>query len=230
MPDRPAEMHTGGRSPDQTFDDAEWHYHRVPPERVQPDNTIDPMHIQFPDLSSNRGRYSKPWYVLYPRLSFENYAVFKFKHGDVPKTVKSDRPGAQVYNVKTEHVPEPDNYGHCETRLYRGTQHMKKIGPEAKYDFRLRMSRVMSLERRAGESFPPISGSVSVNTGRLVPSGALLEDPFSPCGRLHSRCTLELSGGGGSSQVACSPVVAGGSFCLMARSTLPERHSAACLA
>jgi hypothetical protein len=157
MPDRPADMHTGERLPDQVFDPGEWHYHRVPPERVQANGTVDPMHIACPDLSSNREKYSKPWYVLYPRQIFEAYAVMKFQNGEVPKTAQSAKSGAQVYDIRTEHVPEPDNYGHCETRFYRGTQHMKanKIGPEAKYDFRLRMSRIMTIERKAGESYPP---------------------------------------------------------------------------
>ncbi|MDP8990657.1 MAG: hypothetical protein M3N41_11335 [Acidobacteriota bacterium] len=61
------------------------------------------------------------------------------------------------YSVRTVHDPENDNYGHCETRFYRGQQHMKpnKIGSGAKKIFREHMSRILELEIPAGfQQFP----------------------------------------------------------------------------
>ena len=56
MPDRPPEMYAGGRQPDQTFDVDEPLYCRVHPEVIQGDETVDPVHVHCPDLSSNRKR------------------------------------------------------------------------------------------------------------------------------------------------------------------------------
>lgn len=153
-------MLTGTRSPDQTFDAAELFYYRVHPEFIQPDETVDPVHVHCPDLSSNRGRYSKAWFVLYPRDRFGNYAVFRFLRTEVLPEVSSPLPGGgtpTTYDVRTVHDPEVDNYGHCETRLYRGDERMEpnKVSRGAKKIFREHMSRILKLERKAGLPFPP---------------------------------------------------------------------------
>jgi len=157
MPDRPPEMYTGAREPDPAFDPAELLYCRVAPERVRDDGTVDPLHVSCPDLSSNRSKYSLPWHVLYPRDKFGGYAVFGFQYNDVPKTIQGDNLGAKVHQVETVHDPEPDNYGHCETRVSRDGVRLasNKIGPEVKTKFRLHISKVMKLMRQPGEPFPP---------------------------------------------------------------------------
>ena len=159
MPDRPAEMQTGDRVPVQEFDPDERGYHRVHPDTVGLDGTVDPAHVQCPDLSSYRSKFSLPYYALYPRAENGHYAVFKFFYREVLPVVASPDPSGGTpteYAVRTVHDPEPDNYGHCETRLYRGEEHMRpnKVGRGAKKIFREHMSRILELERPAGLPFP----------------------------------------------------------------------------
>lgn len=160
MPDRPEDMYRNGRPAVPEFDPSEWFYYRIQPAFVQDDGTIDPVHIpslQCPDLSSNRSRFSQPWYVLYPRAKYGEWAVFRFQTNDLPTTVQADAPGSTVYTVRTEHDPEDDNYGHCETRLYREAEKMvsANINKNAKNKLRLAFSRALTIERKAGEPFPP---------------------------------------------------------------------------
>ncbi len=160
MADRPAEMYTAGREALQVFEPKEIFYYRVHPSTVSTDDTVDPAHVQCPDLSSNRGKFSQPYYVLYPRKEYGNHAVFKFVLEELLPTVSSpDASGGTpvVYDVRTIHDPEDDNYGHCETGIYRDTQHMRsnKIGHGAKKVFREHMSRILELERPSGVPFPP---------------------------------------------------------------------------
>ena len=157
-------MLTGARLPDQTFDADEPFYYRVHPDLIQGGDTVDPIHVHCPDLSSNRGRYSEPWYVLYPRDEFGNFAVFRFLGSEVLPQVSSPQQGGgktTVYDVRTVHDPEGDNYSHCETRLYRGEDRMRpnKVSSGAKKIFREYMSRILKLERRAGLTFPPSTDS-----------------------------------------------------------------------
>jgi len=131
----------------------------VHPDVVEPDGTVDPAHIQCPDLSSYRSRFSLPHYALYPTETNGHCAVFKFLYREVLPTAASPDASGGVpveYAVRTLHVPEEDNFGHCETRFYRGEQHMKsnKIGSGAKKIFREHMSRILELERAAGLPLP----------------------------------------------------------------------------
>jgi hypothetical protein len=159
MPDRPAELHAGGRKADPVFDPTEIFYYRVNPELIQTDGKLDPAHVQCPNLSSNRSKYSQPFFVLYPRSTFENYAVFRFQLQLVPKTVSSPEASGgkpAVYTVDTAHDPEPENYGHCETRLYRGLELMDphSVSRGAKKVFRFRMSEILEFERPPGLPYP----------------------------------------------------------------------------
>ncbi|HXP88148.1 MAG TPA: hypothetical protein VN841_25685 [Bryobacteraceae bacterium] len=159
MPDRPTEMLTGDREPLQEFDPDELGYCRVHPDVVQSDDMVDPANVQCPDFSSNRSKLSLSHYVLYPRAQYGSYAVFKFFYREILASVSSpDASGGTPVNyaVKTLHDPEADNYGHCETRLYRGDQRMapNKVSKGAKKLFREHMSRILALERAAGIPFP----------------------------------------------------------------------------
>jgi hypothetical protein len=162
MSDRPQEMYRNQRPVVPEFDAEEWFYHGIEPNFVDPNGTIDPVHIgsiQCPDLSSNRSRFSEPWYVLYPRDLHGDWAVFKFRRQDVPSIIKRDAPSATPYQVKTEHDPYEDNYGHCETRVYRDGTRMRanQVKQEAKNKLRLSFSKILFLERKPGELFPPAS-------------------------------------------------------------------------
>lgn len=152
-------MHAAGREPVQRFDADELGYHRVHPDLVGSDGTVDPAHVPCPDLSSCRSRFSESYYALYPRAVNGHCAVFKFFYREVLRAVASpDSSGGTPieYAVRTVHDPEPDNYSHCETRLYRDAEHMRanKIGRGAKKLFREHMSRILELERPAGLPFP----------------------------------------------------------------------------
>jgi hypothetical protein len=160
MPDRPHEMYRNGRPIVPDFDPGELFYHRIQPGFVQEDGSIDPVHIsslQCPDISSNRSRFSEPWFVLYPRARYGGWAVYKFQTTDLPEVVQADAPGATVYSVKTEHDPEDDNYGHCETRVYRGDEKMasSNVNRNAKNKLRLSLARALKIARKPGEQFPP---------------------------------------------------------------------------
>ena len=160
MSDRPKSMFRNGRDAVPAFDSDELLYHRTDPAFVQPDGTIDAVHIsfRFPDLSSNRSRFSEPWYVLYPRAEYGGMAILKCRQGDIPLSVQGDGRDAPVHEIKAEHDPQDDNYGHCETRIYRRGVRLTrtnqlKDGPKAK--LRLVFSRILTLARPAGEKFPP---------------------------------------------------------------------------
>lgn len=159
MPDRPTAMHRCGRPVVAEFSPAECFYVRIDPARIQPENVVDPAHIQCPDLSSNRSQFSEPWHVLYPREKYEQHAVFRFVLSDAPKHVSSENPGGAPteYTVRTVHDPEEDNYAHCETRLYRENERMEpnKVSKGAKKVFREHISRALKPERPAGLVYPP---------------------------------------------------------------------------
>jgi hypothetical protein len=165
VPDRPAAMRTNGRPPDPAFEAGEVFYHRVNPGWVQPDGKVDPAHVQCPGLSSNRSKYSESFYVLFPRAKYEGYAVFKFRQDGPPPTISSPNTGGgtpTVYDVRTVHdplsfPPEEDNYGHCETRVFRcGSSEPLKasvINSGAKKVFRVKMSFALELDREPGVPF-----------------------------------------------------------------------------
>ncbi len=172
MPDRPQEMRTNGRVADPVFEEWECFYHRVNPAWIQSsDGKVDPAHVRCPNLSSNRSKYSQPFYVLYPKVKFGDHAVFKFSVQDVPGQISSKNPGGTpkeppaVFDVRTVHVPlsppeyppEEDNYGHCETRVYRmGSDEPvgeNKISNGAKKEFRVLMSNALKLDRAPGLNF-----------------------------------------------------------------------------
>lgn len=172
MPDRPREMRTNGRVADPLFEEGEYFYHRVNPAWIHPsDSKVDPAHVRCPNLSSNRSKYSEPYYVLYPRAKFGGYAVFKFRAQDAPRQISSNNPGSTpknlpaVFDVRTVHVPlsppeyppEEDNYGHCETRVYRmGSDEPvgeNRISKGAIKEFKVLMSKALTLERVPGLNF-----------------------------------------------------------------------------
>ncbi len=154
-------MYTAGRESVQEFDPDECGYHRVHPDLVESDGKVEPAHVQCPDLSWYRSKFSSPYCALYPLATNGQYAVFKFLYRWVLLAAASPDASGGVpieYAVRTVHAPEEDNYGHCETRFYRGEQHMKsnKIGSGAKKIFREHMSRILELERPAGLSLPQL--------------------------------------------------------------------------
>lgn len=109
------------------------------------------------DLSSNRSAFSEPWYVLYPRADFGDWAVFRFSRQDIPSEVKRSDPKADPYQVRTEPDPCECNFGHCETRVFRGTTRMRRnqVKQDGRNILRLSFSRALTLCREPGLQFPP---------------------------------------------------------------------------
>jgi hypothetical protein len=151
MPDRPQEMYTRDRLPVQEFSADERFYHRIHPDHVQPDGSVLPVHIQCPNLSCNRSRFSQPWHVLFPLEHFGLWAVFQFDFAHVDKTVQGDGQNVTVYDVVMIHCPDPDNYAHCEVRIHRNGVALRehKINSTAKKKFKLSMSKALRLTRPA---------------------------------------------------------------------------------
>jgi hypothetical protein len=150
-------MYRKGRPVVNDFDPGEWFYYRVQRDWIQPDGTVSAFHIQpCPQTSTNRQRYSQCWHVLYPREKFAQWAVFKLQAELLPSTVQADAIGATVYSVRTEHDPMDDNYGHCETRVYRGeSQFVGEMNRAAKNQLRLAIAQLLQSEWPAGKIFPP---------------------------------------------------------------------------
>ena len=163
MPDRPKHMRRSGRQEIPPFNDDERFYHRVSPDFAKladDDGKIDAHYFssyECVDLSSNRSSVSEPWYVLYPRLEFGTWAVFEFRRRDIPNQIKRDATDAIPYEVRTEPDPCECNFGHCETRVYRGTTRMRRnqVKQDGKNKLRLSLSRALALVRQAGIPFPP---------------------------------------------------------------------------
>ena len=156
-------MCRSGRQSVPPFRDDECFYHRVPPDFAKlagEDGRIDPHHFSSfdcVDLSSNRSSLSEVWYALYPRAEFGGWAVFKFRRQDIPSIIQREDKDAAPYEVRTEPDPCDDNFGHCETRIYRGSTRMRKnqVKQDGKNKLRLSLSRALTLARGAGIPFPP---------------------------------------------------------------------------
>jgi hypothetical protein len=163
MPDRPKHMCRSGRQDVPPFRDDECFYHRVAPDfakLVGEDGRIDAHHFgsyDCIDLSSNRSLLSEAWYVLYPRSEFGEWAVFKFRRQDLPAKIQRETKDSAPYEVRTEPDPFDENFGHCETRVYRGSIRMRKnqVKQDGKNKLRLSLSRALTLAREAGIPFPP---------------------------------------------------------------------------
>jgi hypothetical protein len=163
MPDRPNHMRRSGRQEVLPFSGNEVFYHRVSPELAAlagDDGKIDAHHYcsyDCVDLSSNRSSVSEPWYVLYPRATFGGWAVFNFRRQDLPALINRDAKDAAPYEIRTETDPCDCNFGHCETRVYRGTTRMRKnqVTQDGKNKLRLSFSRALTLLRKPDIPFPP---------------------------------------------------------------------------
>jgi len=162
MPDRPNHMRRSGRQQIPSFGTDELFYHRVSPEFAKlagDDGRVDAHHFSSydcVDLSSNCSSVSESWYVLYPRADFGSWAVFKFRRQDIPATIQRSV-DATPYEVRTEPDPCDCNFGHCESRVYRGPTRMrrKQVSQDGKNKLRLSFSRALTLAREPGLAFPP---------------------------------------------------------------------------
>jgi hypothetical protein len=107
----PDELRACGRACDPNFDPQENLFLRF---QNQAGGRIEPTDVRCPDQSVNRGKYSKPEWVLLP--SFPEWGIGCIKVADVPtRLLKGD--GTPVH-FQVEHDPQEDNYAHSEIRAY----------------------------------------------------------------------------------------------------------------
>lgn len=137
MPDRPREMFRNGRPLDPVFEPTEDLYLRCSAEHVDVEQKHAlPLAVTFTNQSVNRGKYSKPEWVLVPR--WFDWGIAAFTVQDVPESLSSE--GKVRYDFKVEHDPLEDNYAHSEIRTYKGGRYEpdagKKVTKQVKLRFR----------------------------------------------------------------------------------------------
>lgn len=102
------------------------------------DGFVLPPGIPFPDLSTNREKYSEPEDVV---LGYEEdaVAIAAARVRDIPERVGE-------YEFRPVHVPEPENYAHTEVRTFQEGEHLerkpsKTVRKEFRLSFRLKVLR-----------------------------------------------------------------------------------------
>lgn len=111
---------------DNEFDPEEWLYLRIRPEgfaHFLKAGVLNLHEMQFPDMSVNRGKYSKPEDVLGPR---PEYGVAAFQVRDIPGPIVDE---GREYTFRVEHDPREGNYSHSEVRSFRDGARMKPEEP-----------------------------------------------------------------------------------------------------
>lgn len=155
--DRPARMYAGDRGVDLSFDPAELLYHRFPGTvNSGMDAYIDQIAF-YPDMSTNRSRYSEAGDVLYPSY-FETHGVLSLRVSDVPGEIRS--PGGPRYHWAAVHCPEPDNYAHTEVRTYRDGEFSRDLritSAVVKKVFRSKLLSVVAVAIAPGSGVPEVA-------------------------------------------------------------------------
>lgn len=118
-------MRRNGRPIVSAFAPTERLYFRCMASWIEPDGTIKPANVHFPDQSVNREMFSKPCDVLLPdgtdrSKSWIHWGVATIRVENVPSSLSTA--GNVTYNFTVEHDPLDDNYGHSELRVYKGGQ------------------------------------------------------------------------------------------------------------
>lgn len=136
MPDPTDRLKREGRPVDPEFASDERLYRRVVrSDHVGADGYITPAGIPFPDLSVNRGKYSKAEDVLIGHPTA--VAIAAARVGDIPARI-DDHEFAPV------HDPLPENYSHTEIRAFVDGEHVRRKPPKTvrnrfRLAFRLRV-------------------------------------------------------------------------------------------
>ncbi len=122
---------------------------------------ITPNQIPTPDQSVNRsGLGGKCWFVLMPEpkepVELRNrklcMGILKLLANPMPTPVKNDK---AIYTFVLEHDPLPENYQHCEIRVYKDgvrqttadRKKLKKLIPKnVKKHYRAKMAEAVSWE------------------------------------------------------------------------------------
>ncbi len=101
-----------------------------------------------PSQSVNRGKYSKPEWVLlarYPKYLTSGYGVLLM--GDIPAPIQSSVSDTK-HKFRIRHVPLPDNYAHSEIWSYSYEESEKRVkGKNKTIDtmFRFKLSQAIEV-------------------------------------------------------------------------------------
>lgn len=137
--------------PDRGFDPCENLYRAVDPRHVEIDGRETQLSlsaINFPTLSVNRSRYSRPRSVLIEKR--RNWRPWKFKYSDTPTDIsftvtdRARKHQIDTFSFSVEHDPKWFNYSHSEVRTYRnGERHERTTPRTVKLKFREKLRRKM---------------------------------------------------------------------------------------
>lgn len=139
MPEPPAELRWNGRVADQSFEADESLYYRVP--QLDGRGRVSGVDIRCPDTSVNRGKYSRPEYLLW---KWVDHGVVEFLVGDIPTPILSS--DGQGFDFKIVHDPvkppeEPyENFAHSEIRAFRDSDRRLTMPKLVKKEFRQALS------------------------------------------------------------------------------------------
>lgn len=138
MADLPAGMYRRGRPVDPEFDPEELLYLRCLEEHVD-DGRLLAAAIRVSNQSVNRGKYSKPHWVLLP--DFSTWKIASLRVGDIPEALSGPPPVCVPYTFAVEHDPLEDNYAHSEIRAYKEGVYKSrlKLKPSVRLEFRTRL-------------------------------------------------------------------------------------------
>jgi hypothetical protein len=142
----PNDLLWNGRQLDQVFRPEELLYYRVKEFDVQGKVNVD--EIRCPDMSVNRGNYSRPEHVLYSRLPrFIAFKVAQFQVGEIPDQIRTG--DNRIIAFRIEHDPTvlsstlDENYAHSEIRAFDGAERKKSVSEVVLKQYRMRLRRVM---------------------------------------------------------------------------------------
>lgn len=133
----PHEMRRNGRAVDCIFSDDEPLYIRF--KILDEDGRVPMDQIRSTNQSVNRGKYSRPEWVLITEnnvLGHFGYGLFHVQ--DIPCTITKD--GSPQYWFRISHSPEEWNYSHSEILAHKGSKTVspaKKIHHTIKTEFRM---------------------------------------------------------------------------------------------
>jgi hypothetical protein len=143
----PNELLWNGRSIEPEFLPEELLYYRVKDFDVQGKVNVDEIHC--PNMSVNRGKYSRPQHVLYARMPmFLHYKVAQFQVQEIPPDLTTGE--GRTIDFRIEHDPTrksdttDENYAHSEIRAFDGVTRKKNISSQVVLkEYRMRLRRVM---------------------------------------------------------------------------------------
>lgn len=121
----PVDLYRGGRPRVDVFEPSEALYRRCDREEYESIRQGSGIGFRAPAFSVNRGRFSRPEWVLLP--NHPDCGILQFLVRDVPREVMRPPSSPYSYGCGVEHVPEDCNYSHSEVRWYRDGQYSENL-------------------------------------------------------------------------------------------------------